>query len=241
MRGTIASRTCGVAEIEDAVEQTPLVVAQVAASLRGVDEVAQLVLGVDRGVVVRGAQPEETDGARARPVEQAYRPLEDFVEGVCIGQETASATRSALSSAIVFGASSPMHDVEEGDDGEGDGERDGVERRLGDAPGERRFEQVCDDGLADPAQRERGHRDAELRGGDVGVEVVEQTEQAARAAVAGGGERLDARASDADEGELRGDEEAVGDDQKKDDENADERFHLAKTPEPGEPKSNLLP
>jgi hypothetical protein len=85
-----------------------------------------------------------------------------------------------------------------------------VQRRLGHAPLERLLEHVREDRLADPAQRERGHRDAELRGRDVGVQLVEQGDEKARAPVPRLDHHLDAGAPHADEGELDGDEEAVG-------------------------------
>jgi hypothetical protein len=107
-------------------------------------------------------------------------------------------------------------DVEEGDDREGDGERDGVQRHLGDAPLERLLQKARDHRLADPPQGERRHRDAELRSRDVGVEVVEEAEEPPRGAVAVRGQRLDARAADADQCELRGHEEPVEQDEEED-------------------------
>ena len=189
-RGTIASRTSAVGEVEDAVNQPLLVGLEVAALVRRLDELAQLLRGVDRAVVGRGVEAEEPDGARRRPsraarmgqlkrlVEKLHRP----------GRRPARPFRPAQAPSI-FGASSPSTMCRKVMMREGDGERDDVERRSrrrGRASGT--SSRCATDGLADPAEGERGERDAELRGRDVGVEVVEQPEQARGAAVAGGGQ-----------------------------------------------------
>ena len=72
-----------------------------------------------------------------------------------------------------FGGEFAEDDVEKGDDGKGDREGD---RRDGggiaETPaGEEGFDAMGDIGLADPAEAEAGERDAELRGGEGGVEV----------------------------------------------------------------------
>ena len=56
------------------------------------------------------------------------------------------------------------------------------EARRSEMAHEEGLEQVREGGLPDPAQPERGHRDAELAGGDVGVEVSEDVERGAGAA-----------------------------------------------------------
>ncbi len=48
----------------------------------------------------------------------------------------------------------------------------------------RTFEQGRDGRFTDDGEGERGERDAELRGGEIGVEIVEQAEQADRPPVA---------------------------------------------------------
>jgi hypothetical protein len=115
--------------------------------------------------------------------------------------------------------------VDRGQQRVSDDEGDDVERRLGvraehsfEDWAEHRLDEGGDGRLADDGERERGQRDAELRGRKIRVEVVEQAEQAAGAAVARGGQRLDARAAHADEGELGRDEISVDeyDDQNQD-------------------------
>jgi hypothetical protein len=145
--------------------------------------VSQFLFRVDRGVVGRRLQPEEADGARARPVEQSNRQREDFVEGVQRPCDGEGHTLGALKRHRLRGQFAE-DDVKESDNREGDGERDCVQRDLGDASLERLFQQMRDDRLAYPTERERSYRDAELRGGDVCVEVVEEPQQAARGAVA---------------------------------------------------------
>ena len=66
------------------------------------------------------------------------------------------------------------HDVETGDRGESDADGDAVRRRrrkLADKKRERRLEEMRQGEFADPAQCERRQRDAELRGGNVRVQV----------------------------------------------------------------------
>ena len=47
---------------------------------------------------------------------------------------------------------------------------------------EQRLEQGRDGGLADPAQAQRGHGDAELAGGEIGLEMLEDAQRQARRA-----------------------------------------------------------
>ncbi len=79
-----------------------------------------------------------------------------------------------------------------------------------------------DGGFADPAEGEAGDSDAELNGGEELVDGVLELECSAGAGTAEGDELLDARLTDADEGELRGDEETCGQDEKGHDDYAEE-------------------
>ena len=74
---------------------------------------------------------------------------------------------------------------------------------------ERRLDQVREGRLADPAQRQRGHRDPKLAGRDVGVEVADHLLRRLGGAVPLSGELFEARAADGDDRELGGHEEAV--------------------------------
>ncbi len=70
-----------------------------------------------------------------------------------------------------------------------------------------------DGGLADPAEGEGGEGDAELDGGEELVDGVLELEGGASAGAAESDELLDAGLADADESELRRDEEAAGQDE----------------------------
>ena len=63
--------------------------------------------------------------------------------------------------------------------------------------------------LAHPAQAERGHGDAELTGGKIGLEVVEHAQRQARGGAPLLGPAFHAEAADAHQSELGGDEERV--------------------------------
>ena len=85
-----------------------------------------------------------------------------------------SAVASERSSAIVFGASSPNTMCSAVMSGEGDGDGDAVRGGVREARRQERDAGWMSDGerrLADPAEAEAGHRDAELRGGDVAVGI----------------------------------------------------------------------
>ena len=66
-----------------------------------------------------------------------------------------------------------------------------------------------DRGLAQEADADRGHRDAELAGGQDLVELLELLEHLVDSGLAVLGERLEAPAARAHERELGGNEEAV--------------------------------
>ena len=87
-------------------------------------------------------------------------------------------------------------------------------RRAGSQLGAEAQDDLGDGGLADPAEREAGERDAELHGGQELVDGVLELEHGASAGPAERDELLDARLPNADESELRGDEETVGQDEK---------------------------
>ena len=79
-------------------------------------------------------------------------------------------------------------------------------------PLEQRAQHLREGGLAEPPERQRRERDAELARREVGGELLRDGLQEARAAAALLDELLQARGADLDEGELGGDEEAVGED-----------------------------
>ena len=107
------------------------------------------------------------------------------------------------------------HDVERGDEGKGNRERDRVPDLVRQPHVLRRGQnQYGNRRLAHPAEAERGERDAELCHGQRGVEVIGQLLGVFRTADALGDQRLKARWADLDAAEFRRDEEAVHKDQK---------------------------
>lgn len=74
---------------------------------------------------------------------------------------------------------------------------------------EQRAEQVGEGWLADPAEAEGGQGDAQLAGGEVGVQLVVHGAQDAAAPAVLVGDGFHAGGAQLDHGELGGDEEAV--------------------------------
>ena len=88
-----------------------------------------------------------------------------------------------------------------------------AERGIESRP-EHPLEERGDRRLADPAQTETGHRDAELRRGDVLVGRVERAAYRSRHPAALGQQLIDAGLADRNNRELRGHEKTVGQDQR---------------------------
>ena len=111
-------------------------------------------------------------------------------------------------------------DVEGGDDRKRDDDRNRMraDRREGVAgkPSEQRFDERGQGGLPDPPEAEGCHRDAELRGSDVGVDVFEPALDGLGQGVALLDELVDPGSADRDESELAGYEEAVRSHEEKD-------------------------
>ncbi|OMP13004.1 hypothetical protein COLO4_02447 [Corchorus olitorius] len=146
-----------------------------------------------------GAGVEQPDGRVHQPVEEVQRHRRPQREQVGL------ADRPGL------GRQLADHDVQVGDDEEGREEGDAVDH-LGaaDADGaEQGFEQFGEGRLADPAQAQGGQGDAELAGGEVGVELVVHLLEDAPAPAVLLGDGLHAGGAQLDHGELGGDEEAV--------------------------------
>ncbi len=80
--------------------------------------------------------------------------------------------------------------------------------------GEDRLEQFCQGRLANPAKRQTGHGDAELRRRDVAVRIVQRAPDGSCAAMPFGDQLVDARLAHRDQRELGGDEEPVGEDER---------------------------
>ncbi len=144
------------------------------------------------------------------------------------GRTTQSAVLLAALQGEAFGRELAQHDVQGRDDDErerdGDGKGADAGKGAGDA-GQRRFDQMGDRRLADPAQRQRRDGDAELGGREVGVEIVERMLQRLGVHPLGGNQLHHPAAADGDEREFGGDEEAVGDDEDENGQQAAEVGH----------------
>jgi hypothetical protein len=69
-------------------------------------------------------------------------------------------------------------DMQRGEDEEADQEGGQMDRLLGQAHRhEHRLEEGCDRRLADPAEAERGHGDAELAAGEIGFDIGEEPQR----------------------------------------------------------------
>jgi hypothetical protein len=71
--------------------------------------------------------------------------------------------------------------------------------------------------LTDPAESQRGDRDAELRSSDVSVEVLERFLDVSGAGIAGFRHLVDSASSNRNKGEFGGDEERIKRHQKQND------------------------
>jgi hypothetical protein len=81
--------------------------------------------------------------------------------------------------------------MQRGDDGESNGDSDRVRaggREPPRQPRQKRFDQMRERGLADPAERERCDRDVQLSGSEIGVQIVDGPLQGLRVAPLGGDE-----------------------------------------------------
>jgi hypothetical protein len=198
-------------EVEDAGEHPRLAGVELAAGVGLGDERAHLLgagpllearLGLDaeRAQHGVGRLVEEVDERPHEPVEDVQRPRDALGDG--LGVDDRVDLRHLLADRDV-----PRRD-EHVRDRDRDRGRDGVRETL-----EGRLDELGDGGLAEEADAQRGERDPELAGREVLAELVELAHDERRAPVALLGHVLDARAARAHEGELRGDEEAVREDQ----------------------------
>ena len=119
------------------------------------------------------------------------------------------------------------HRVQEGDEDEADGGAQRVQRgrRVDAGADEPGAEQSFDRRLAQPAQRQRREGDPQLAGRQVGGELLRDAEQDAGPVPSGARQLLEPRGPDLHERELRRDEEGVGQDHHRRDEEGDRRVH----------------
>jgi hypothetical protein len=162
-----------------------------------------------------GGEAEQSHGAGAGPVQQADWPAEDAVENLH-GQGDDQGCFFGPLQGDGLGREFTDDDVQEGDQAKSDGKGDGVQHRRWHAALEQGAQQIGHGGFADPAQAQGREGDAKLGGGDVGVQVVDEPQQASGFLVAVGGQDGDTRTPHSHQGELRGYEKAVGQDEKGD-------------------------
>ena len=144
-----------------------------------------------------------------------------MMNAACSGYAIQSETGSGLRMAKVFGTCSPMTMWSE------EKTRKPIRKAMRWMVSSRhaeRLEQRRDDGgdrgLADPAEAERGHGDAELAAGEIGFDVFQHDlrERGAEAFVLG--QRVDAEGARFHQRELGGDVKGVGREQQERDEQA---------------------
>ena len=82
VRGIIASLHGRFGKLENAIDELALFLVQMPAFFGELDELADFVFRVNRGVFARGVQAEKIDGFRARPVQRVNKRLEDFIENL---------------------------------------------------------------------------------------------------------------------------------------------------------------
>jgi len=166
-------------------------------------------------------QAEEPHHLIASLVEQPDRRLEDFVEDLHRpGYPERDGFRPLEGERLR--RQFAEHDVEKGDQGKGqsDGHRMGRGAgccRHGQHTGKERLEDLSQRLLTDPSQGKTGESNAELSRRDVGVEMIENGQQMLRPPIAARSQGADARAPDADQSELRGDEETISQHEQQDD------------------------
>jgi hypothetical protein len=161
----------------------------------------------------------------AHGVEADDRPAQGNVEEVQRPRDPQGGAFRPLQGYPLRGQFS-QHDMERRDDRERD--RDGNRMSRGrskstDDGVQQRLDHASERGLADPAKRQGCDGDAELARGDVRIQVPDELAGQLCGHVAFRGKLLDSRPPRRDECKLRGDEEAVGDDQQRHREQANGR------------------
>ena len=215
-----------VGEAEDAVQHLLFVFLDYAGFLAGGHEHLQLFFGVHEGVPARPAHAERAHDGAPHAVQKADERPEDPHEQLGgprhdergpLGVLQGNRLRRELAE----------HDVKRGDHGKRDSEGDRVGRghrhAVAEDP-EGGFNDGCECRLADPAEPEARHRDAELRRGDVAVGVGERAPDDARRGAALGDELIDACPPHGHERELGRHEEPVRQHEHQDGKQTDEHM-----------------
>ena len=143
------------------------------------DQQFELLDRVDGAVLERRLQAERADDQVAQPAQRPDRRVEDAHEEVHRRDEPEGGPLGALEGDVLRDQLTE-DDVQGGGDGEGEHQRDdghrvrredGALARQERESVEERLEQTGDRRLGDVAEAERGHGDAELGGGDDGLDA----------------------------------------------------------------------
>ena len=199
-------------DFEGAVDDTLLKGRQDAVAPGGRGEEFELFRGVDGDFASHGHAEEAEHEARGGLQQVDGGPGDGHEEQHGAGDGDGEGFRATEGEG--FGDELAEEDVEVRDEAEADddggevGEEDGVGQAFKEAE-----EEIGGEGFADPAESERAEGNAELAGGEEAFEVGLEAADGERAGEAGGDHLLDAGFADGDEGELCGDEEAVGQDE----------------------------
>ena len=215
-----------VVELDGAVDDLFLKDREQAHAAGGGGDEFELFGGVDSAFAAQwGAEESEDDGGGGvQQLHDGARDADEDVHGAGDGEGDAFGALEGEG----FGDEFAEEDFKVSDEGEGEDDRDGVgvEDRVDWKRVQPNAFKVEDDlgdgGFADPAEGKAGDGDAELDGGEELVDGVLELEGGAGAGTAEGDELLDAGLADADEGELRGHEEACGQDEEGHDDYAEE-------------------
>ena len=201
-----------VVHLDGAVDERLLVFGQHAGAARSRGHELELFGGVD-GALVGERRVKETQDQPGGAVEQADEWTGETDENFHGPGNTESHLVGAAESERFWDELAEEND-NVGDEGEG--QRDGgevrVEAGVGKA-GHGLLEEGGDSGLAEPAHGEAAEGDPELDGGKEIAQILLEAADDARAGTVFLNELLNARFADADQSELRRDEETVGEDQ----------------------------
>ena len=205
-----------IGEREDAVQHLLLFFLEHPGFLRGRHQHLQLFFRVHQRVAAGRLEPERPHDDVAKAVEHQDGDPEDPHEQLR-GLGHQQRHHLGLLERYRLGRQLAEHDVKGGDDRKRQHDADGVRHADGQVVAKQRkhrLEHLGQRGLPDPAQRQTCHRDAQLRGRDVAVRVVQRPPNRARAAMSLRDQLVDACLAHRDQRELGGDEETVGEDQR---------------------------
>ena len=196
-------------EAEGAGEAVVLVGGDHALAARLLDQGRDLLAGVARADLVLGLDPHEAQDAVGREVEQQDDRAQHGDDDHHRRTEHEGGP-GGTGERDVLGHHLPQHDVQVDDDRHGDDEGHRVQRGVRHPHRvEHGLEQVGHGGLADGAEAQRAHGDAELGAGHHERDLLHRAQRGAPGPGPGLGQRLDLAAARRQQGELRAHEEGV--------------------------------